>query len=62
MGLTLFHRIFSMLVLNMGIFYKILSVPQNIVMDMNNVMYLICPRHKFLNPQAHFCSKTSEFN
>ena len=38
MGLTIFSRIFLTLNMNKGIFHIILSVPQNIVMDLNNVM------------------------
>ena len=37
MGLIVFHKIFLAFSLNMNVFYGILSVPQNIVMDMNNV-------------------------
>ena len=40
--LALFHRLFPHSVLMWGIFHGILSVPHNIVMDLNNVMlYLI---------------------
>ena len=39
MGLTFYYRIFSMFNMNDGIFCIILSVPQNIVMDLNYVMY-----------------------
>ena len=39
MGLTIFYRIFflifSHLILYQGIFYRLLSIPHNIVMDMN---------------------------
>ena len=38
MGLTIFCEIFPILDLNGGIFCIILSIPQNIVMDPNNVM------------------------
>ena len=44
MGLTIFHRIFpdiSTFRLNVGIFCGILSIPQNIVMDLNDVRNLV---------------------
>ena len=42
MGLTVFHGIFFIFIITMGIFSKILSVPQNTLMDMNNVMNFGC--------------------
>ena len=33
-------NIFPIFSLNVGLFYKLLSIPQNIVMDMNNVMQM----------------------
>ena len=41
-GLTLSYKIFLTFGLNDGIFYRLLSVLQNIVMDMNNAMRLVC--------------------
>ena len=38
MGLAIFHKISTTFSLNVGIFHGILSVPHNIVVDMNNVM------------------------
>ena len=38
-GLIIFYKIFSTFSMNMGTFCKILSVPQNIVMDLNNVLW-----------------------
>jgi hypothetical protein len=39
--LTLLYGIFFIFSLNVEIFHKILSVPRNIVMDLNNVMTLL---------------------
>ena len=41
MGLTLFYGIFFMFILNVGILCIIMWAPQNIVMDLNNVMLLL---------------------
>ena len=38
MGLTIFHRIFFTFNMNVKNILKILPIPQNIVMDVNNVM------------------------
>ena len=38
-GLTIFHEIFPHWVYVWRIFHGILSIPQNIVMDLNNVMW-----------------------
>ena len=40
MGLPILCEIFPIFSLNVGLFYKLLSIPQNIVMDMNNVMQM----------------------
>ena len=51
MELIIFHGIFPNIPtfgMNIGIFYGILSVPQNIVMDLNNVMLLRIMYIKYL--------------
>jgi hypothetical protein len=40
-GITMLHGIFLTFNLNVKIFWRILSVPQNIVMALNNVMNCI---------------------
>jgi hypothetical protein len=37
-GLTIYHKIFPIFNVNMGIFCGILSIPHNVVMNLNNVM------------------------
>ena len=43
-GLTIFCKIFLTFKLNDEIFYRILSVPHNTTMNMNNVLFLIGSR------------------
>ena len=38
MGLKIFCKIFLTFALNKRIFHRIMSIPQNTVMDMNNIM------------------------
>ena len=47
MGLTIFHEIFFIFNLNMGIICEILSIPHNNVMDLNNVVLNIDLFHSF---------------
>jgi hypothetical protein len=44
---TIFHEIFFIFRLNLGMFCEILSIPHNIVMDLNNVMLNIDLFHSF---------------
>ena len=54
MGLTLFCKISSTFILNVEIFHGILSVPQNIVIDLNNIMAtLIIYPHQTYNYLAN---------
>ena len=41
MGLTVFCRIFFAFSVNDGIFCRMMSVPQNMVMDLNDVMIIV---------------------
>ena len=60
MGLTTFHIMFVTFRLNVGIFHGILSVPQNTLMDMNNVMlpFGITHCYNILLRESFFTQKT----
>ena len=46
MGLTIFYKIFLTFSLNDDILCRIMSVPKNIVMDLNNVMNFVSYKSK----------------
>ena len=53
--ISLFITLFR---LNVGIFYRIMSIPQNIVIDMNNVMLHSCSATQLIGLCVFFLLRT----
>jgi hypothetical protein len=60
MGLTTFCKIFLTFGMNDGVFHKILSVPENIVMDLNNVMRMVYHKEDCFMITTPSCDTSSE--